>query len=157
MSMTTCKECGKSISNKAESCPSCGAKIKRTSLLTKIVLVLIVVGSIPVIFSAGSSSKPQNTKPEAATPISLRMSNVAATEDTIKSKLRNPDSLHWNRVLSNNDGTIVCLEARAQNGFGGMSLETYIRHDNKIETADAAGIKKYCGKADHDVTDNIFN
>ena len=37
MALTNCKECGHQISKSATSCPNCGAKIKRTSLLTKIV------------------------------------------------------------------------------------------------------------------------
>lgn len=37
MALTKCRECGHQISKSAESCPSCGAKVKRTGLLTKIV------------------------------------------------------------------------------------------------------------------------
>lgn len=36
MAMTKCKECGSDISNKADACPKCGAKPKRTPLFIKI-------------------------------------------------------------------------------------------------------------------------
>lgn len=47
MALIKCKECGNSISKSAQSCPKCGAKIKRTSLFTKIFGVLLFL-----IFSA---------------------------------------------------------------------------------------------------------
>lgn len=42
MAIKPCKECGGPVSDKAESCPQCGAKIKKTSLFTKIVLGFII-------------------------------------------------------------------------------------------------------------------
>lgn len=37
MALMKCEECGHSISKSAVACPNCGAKVKRTSLFTKIV------------------------------------------------------------------------------------------------------------------------
>lgn len=39
MAMTTCKECGAQVSTKAESCPSCGAKIKPKRSLLKLIMI----------------------------------------------------------------------------------------------------------------------
>jgi ribosomal protein L37E len=58
MAMVKCKECGQSISNKAKSCPSCGAPIKKkTSILTWIVSVILSIIVIQsVIVSSGSNT-----------------------------------------------------------------------------------------------------
>lgn len=60
MAMTKCKECGTDISTKAEACPKCGAKRKKTSpigcLLGIIVLIIIIAGSISAPNSATNSS-----------------------------------------------------------------------------------------------------
>lgn len=52
MPLVACKECGKDISSRANSCPHCGISLKKPSILWKVValplviifLVLIVVG-----------------------------------------------------------------------------------------------------------------
>ncbi len=49
MAISKCKECGKEISSKATSCPHCGAKITKTSVVTWAVLGLIVVAVLPAM------------------------------------------------------------------------------------------------------------
>ena len=55
MALTKCKECGHQISKTAAACPNCGAKVKRTSLFTKIVggffafiVLMMVIGHLSV-------------------------------------------------------------------------------------------------------------
>lgn len=78
MAMTKCKECGHSISTKAEACPSCGAKQVRTSGCAKVVLTFFIVmlafallgqcmESTTPTRSTSSSSSPA---PKAKTPVS---------------------------------------------------------------------------------------
>ena len=51
MSLIKCKECGKEISNKAESCPNCGVKLpKKTSIITWAILASIVIYFIASLF-----------------------------------------------------------------------------------------------------------
>ncbi len=52
MALVKCKECGNQISSSAASCPQCGAKVKRTSLLTKIIVFLFIVGFLSAVFSS---------------------------------------------------------------------------------------------------------
>ena len=60
MAMTKCKECGKEVSTKAFSCPSCGAQVKESSgkqgcgilLFAVFVFILIVLFS-PVCAEIG--------------------------------------------------------------------------------------------------------
>lgn len=61
MALVKCKECGEEVSNKAKSCPKCGAKApKKTSLLTWLVLILIILG----VYVSGQSTD-KTTKPSA--------------------------------------------------------------------------------------------
>ena len=59
MALVKCKECGEEVSNKAKSCPKCGAKApKKTSLLTWLVLILIILG---IYASSQTTDKTTNT------------------------------------------------------------------------------------------------
>jgi len=58
MALIKCKACGNEISKKAEACPKCGEKPRRTTLLTWIVLI-IAVGWI--FGQIASSNSPVNS------------------------------------------------------------------------------------------------
>jgi len=65
MAMVACKECGKEISSKADKCPHCGVKIKRTSTFTWIVsvfagfaLVGYIIGEVNTDNSATNQTAP---------------------------------------------------------------------------------------------------
>lgn len=66
--MTKCKECGSDVSSKAAACPKCGAKPKKTSLLTKIVVGMLVVMALISI----SNDKQLTHPPAAQEPIAPR-------------------------------------------------------------------------------------
>jgi hypothetical protein len=52
MSLEKCKECGGQVSSKAKACPNCGAKSpKKTSRLTKLIMILIALVSFVLIMS----------------------------------------------------------------------------------------------------------
>ena len=57
MALKKCKECQTILPERAAACPLCGAKIRRTSRLTWVVLVVIVI----VAINALSNSKPVET------------------------------------------------------------------------------------------------
>ncbi len=56
MALTKCKECGHEISKSASACPSCGAKIKRTSIFTFVLLIILGLGFVSFIANSPSSS-----------------------------------------------------------------------------------------------------
>jgi hypothetical protein len=57
MALVACKECGKEISKKAETCPHCGFKPKKTSLFSWIVTILIAIPVLlGIVISAGKSN-----------------------------------------------------------------------------------------------------
>lgn len=61
----------------------------------------------------------------------------------IKQNLRNPDSVKWGDVLANDDGSAVCIEYRAQNGYGGMNNEHVVFINGGLHR-DGAAWNKHC-------------
>lgn len=57
MALQKCKECGNEISKSAAACPKCGAKVKKTGCLTKIVAGFLILMAIGVIANLGSKNK----------------------------------------------------------------------------------------------------
>jgi hypothetical protein len=43
---------------------------------------------------------------------------------TFRQALNDPDSLQWVKVLSNDDGALICASYRAKNGFGSLVLSS---------------------------------
>jgi len=61
MAMKKCKECGNQVSTKAKSCPNCGAKVKKTSIIMKIFLFFIVFTFLmPFIASLSDNETPSS-------------------------------------------------------------------------------------------------
>ena len=83
MALTKCAECGHQISSEAVTCPSCGAKVKRTTLFTKIVggffaiwVLLTVIGQ----FTAETERVAQ-TNEEAAAQLAEQARLAAMTPE----------------------------------------------------------------------------
>lgn len=75
---------------------------------------------------------------------------VAATR-ALKASLRDPDSVRWDSVLVNEDGTVACIEYRARNGFGGMNREFVVFTSNTATQSAAAWNKRCANKQMHDM------
>lgn len=60
-----------------------------------------------------------------------RISAMAESQVRIKHSLRDPDSLEWDKVLSNADGSVLCFAYKAKNGFGGMTQEVVVLANNE--------------------------
>jgi hypothetical protein len=165
MSMRKCKECGSQVSTKAEICPSCGAKQpKRTSTLTWLVCGVLVLG---VLSAAGF--RPPGTSSAVAAPESASAAAAQAAEKKagnardvagavamklVRDNMRDPDSLVWESVLSNADGSVVCIEYRAKNGFGGMNRAFFVVAGGKGSQNSAAWNKNCAKKTLFDVQAN---
>lgn len=65
MAMTTCKECGGPLSTKAGACPKCGAKVKRTSIVTWLVAGVLGLGVIMGMFASCENSRDAAKKADA--------------------------------------------------------------------------------------------
>jgi hypothetical protein len=54
----------------------------------------------------------------------IRRNMAWAAKSTITDAARNPDSVSFAYVGVNEDASLVCIRYRAQNGFGGMNVDT---------------------------------
>lgn len=129
---------------------------------------LIAIGTIfsdgkPPPIAAAPALTPSPALPPPPTPEEVaRKAREAAQLDQamtgalyIKARLRNPDSLVWERIIATSDGSTVCYVYRAQNGYGGMNREAKVMVGTKI-SADTRNIKGHC-KAEGftDITDLV--
>lgn len=138
MAMTKCRECGHEISTKATACPSCGAKIKRTSLVTKIVagfVGLVFVASIAGYFSGidaknegeakqaavEAAKTPEQRKAEADAKAAreAEFQRVVVVARALKASAKNPKSFELVEALYMPSGA-VCITYRATNSFNAV-------------------------------------
>lgn len=126
MALVKCSECGKQVSSAAAACPNCGAKPKkRTSLFTWIVTAFIGFAALSALFSEPSEkSAASRPAPKVKSPEELRyeknLNRAAVAAQALRKSMRNPDSFVLEQALAMESNTI-CIEYRAQNGFGGMN------------------------------------
>lgn len=69
----------------------------------------------------------------------------------LKARMRNPDSIVFERAATNSDGSLVCFVYRAQNGFGGMNRELAYALDDRLHTGvDSNEYIRVCAPATFD-------
>jgi len=151
MALVKCKECSREVSSKATACPGCGVKMpKKTSVITWIVGGFFAVTIIVSIVSANnqSAAKAARTPEQVAGDAKKEAAfqKVAAVLSSIKSAMRDPESIKWESVLANDDSSVVCAMYRAKNGFGGTSVERATYANGKLSTAASAWNKSCAGK-----------
>lgn len=101
MALIVCKECENKVSNKAKTCPNCGAKVpKKTSLFTWLVLLFIVL----VVYGAAKApSKPHNQVQLASSNANSEKANSPAqAEATVKTP---PPKPAWETSVSKDEMT----------------------------------------------------
>ena len=137
MALTTCHNCGTSVSAAAKSCPQCGAKGKAfTGRLGSLAIIgrgfLILFGFVIVMSfyaatqkTAGAVSGSTKTSKDDANKLHREKLALAAVK-SVRAVLRNPDSMVLETVLVDEEGDIACITYRAQNGFGGMNRDQIV-------------------------------
>lgn len=156
MAMATCKECGGAVSTKAGVCPHCGAKIKRTSGVTWLVLGFLVIVGGAVLGPAmrgsddgasGNAQKaaalpgktPEQVKAEAAEKAKqeAEFQRVVAVARAVKAGMKNPASFELVNAIYMPDGT-VCLTYRGTNSFNAVVTQnTGVDAKGKVVTWNA--------------------
>lgn len=81
MALKNCRECGTEVSDQAKTCPRCGIKnpVKRTSLVTKILLGIVAVPFIVIL--VGKLAGPDKSGTNATTPTATTQ-NAASAQPT---------------------------------------------------------------------------
>lgn len=102
----------------------------------------------------------KRARPVAAKPPAKAERNSLATSDqeavfrrvvaamtVVKRALRDPDSVVWEDSLARRDGTVICLQYRARNGFSGYVRERIIfTADGNYDTLQAW--RRHCSGVD---------
>lgn len=124
MAIKPCKECGGPVSDKAESCPMCGAKQpKETSMLTWICTAMLGLAAIIWFFSDHTPGTPSELSPEMKA-----LQAKASTQVAIKSILKDPDSAKF-EYLNERCGTV-----NSKNSFGGYAgAKRFVSVDNTVD------------------------
>ena len=80
MSLTTCRECGKEISTRADACPNCGARRKRSIGPGGLIVSAILAVTIYNCSSSSLYSLPQAGSTKHPTPSQIPVPTVAGRE-----------------------------------------------------------------------------
>lgn len=136
MATIKCKGCGVEHAAWLKKCIYCGYS-KDAGGGPVVLVILIIVGAI---FYWTYSPTPPPVPPSAAEIAAKEKKEQAFQKVVVAMKLlrgglRNPDSLKWESVHANDDASIICLEYRAQNGFGGMNKEFMVFAKNTASQA----------------------
>ncbi|MGA7180300.1 MAG: hypothetical protein WBX11_12025 [Thiobacillaceae bacterium] len=143
-------ECKHQLRAEAEFCPICGAKVsapKKPIYLNRnvqlgIVAMAIVVAAaaygVAKVREAGKAAEERAAETKNAALLALRSNAVRAVEQNLKRDFKDPDSLKWKTVLSNDNGTVLCLEYRTRNRSGFYVRRSLIVAEGKmLRSADA--------------------
>lgn len=129
MELIKCKECGKTLSNKAEICPNCGVRVKKKGIVSKtfrffeVISVLIVIGLIVffayvMIQNAIDESRRKSYIGEWK--LQSDIENVVYKKNTGSDRENNPVYYEFKIVI---DDT---LKIKDENVYFGMGLQSCI-------------------------------
>lgn len=150
MAMTSCRECGKSISSQAAACPHCGfAKPKDKDTTAKVITLLFTVLVVGGILSTCSSDEPPKAPPDPAKEQRFREEVGALLY--IKKNMKNPASFElvdFIRTPANS----LCITYRGTNSFNAVITQRHVIN-NSINTSSAEAWQTHCaGRAGEDVS-----
>lgn len=165
---THCRACGQPVAPGAVVCASCGRALPKQSRLPKLLLfagigfgLLAVIGVMNGAGDGNSTGAVQND--EETNKLGLHAMAAMEGASALKRSMRNPDAFRLEYVFIPDGSDDVCYSYRAQNGFGGMNVQSsiLIAKTGKMLTGDDAGFAKAwnrsCGKTSkgHDITKRV--
>lgn len=152
MALIKCHECGSEVSAEAKACPKCGAKpSKPTSLTAMLIMILIGIGFVAATLRGAQQPEPETPEQKAEKAAAdTRYIVAAATSNLLRDTMRDPDSLKFEVLRVNEDATVVCMEYRARNGFGGLNRELMVVTKDR-SSQDPSDWNKRCTKPMYDM------
>ncbi|WP_156421926.1 hypothetical protein [Paucibacter sp. KCTC 42545] len=69
--------------------------------------------------------------------VEVRFQRVVRALESIKKSARNPASVAFEEVLTSDDGSLVCVTLRAENGFSGVNVEHVVSVQGTVMTSNA--------------------
>lgn len=136
-----CKDCGNQISRNAESCPNCGAKNKKTSIITWLALIFIGIPVLWSVFSGAANDTPSEpvaeveevSPSETLETFDLDQDNfdkhawaaASYSQMLIKQSMKDPDSAEFGSIryvkASKEFPATICSQVNGKNSFNGYS------------------------------------
>jgi hypothetical protein len=127
MGLIVCKECGHQVSDSAEKCPQCGARVQKSvGLLTGLVVVVIALSMVKC--AVGGSSESERTAAKTPEQLELdRKKEEQFQQDVVlikrlKATTKNPASFEVESILRLPSG-VLCVTYRGTNSFGAVITE----------------------------------
>lgn len=165
MALVKCGDCGKKMSEKAATCPKCGAPppviVAKKSNATILFFIFIALFIVTIFLSniggnTGSatlnvpvvSDKQQKEHQDAED----RFQKASQMGALLKTSMREPESVEWISINANEDASVICFEYKGKNGFGGVGFENSVVANGKVFQSAAMWNKKCAGKKMYDVT-----
>lgn len=156
MAIKPCRECSSPVSDKASSCPKCGAKVKKMGLLLKIILwflaITIVMGVIGNLTKDNKGSV-EDKESSASSTVNEGESKAAALsfiiQDRIKNSAKDASSVQFRNEQYHHDkdyGAIACGEFNGKNSFGaygGFKGYVAVEKDEKLYIEDSVNAKEF--------------
>jgi hypothetical protein len=99
---------------------------KRSGGLRKAVIVLFaLLVLVALVRLAGPDPSPEERAKDAQSKAEgdKRVAAAMVAKRSIIAAARNPDSVKFDLIGVTDDASLVCIEYRAENGFGGMNRE----------------------------------
>lgn len=85
----------------------------------------------------------------------LRYYKAITAAKLVKNAQRNPESIKWESVLVNDDGSLVCMVYRSQNGFGAMNVAPAVSIGDKVSTDGNVWTKHCKGMKGYPLKDEV--
>lgn len=181
MALITCHECQNQVSTESKKCPHCGAKVVKPKppkkpVSGKSILRGVLVGGVLVFILAISNQYEQSLKSseqlqreatqrqnyeKKKAEEALFRDQKEKREDiagvaiaAVRKTSRNPDTVVWEKILTNEDASVICITARMENGFGGMVREQVVAVDGSFSNKSKIWNKHCVNKSMFNVTKN---
>jgi hypothetical protein len=87
--------------------------------------VVMALRPAPTPAEIAAAAKEKKAHDEEAANEAARSNRALTAKLGLMASLRNPASLELDDVRASKNGDLVCIEYRAQNGFGGMNQEFF--------------------------------
>lgn len=141
--LINCKDCGHQVSKNAAACPNCGAKIKRTSILTWVAAIFIGLLVISAVMSINSANTPSE-EPEALASDSSSEQNIVdesaqGGEETLVEPSATSSNWQYDEYVDEMRGTTTYTATTMSKNEvyldspygGGTNLGLIIRHSDE--------------------------
>ncbi len=146
--LINCKECGNTVSKKAETCPSCGAPVKKKPTqygCGALILLIFILFIFSYIYTSNFTSDSKTSSKPSSTLIKLNTDINFGGEQFV---ILNKDPFDWKNVE---------LEINSKFLSGGYSLRTPIMKSLEIYTVGAMQFTNSDGKKFNPFTHKVLN